>query len=518
MSLQSLRRPRRASEERAGAVNAPSFESAVALWEAGDFELCLRALEELSADGRAHTRYLPPAILLRGRALLRTGRVDEARDWLTSNSPQFVEAHGDAHATYAMLLGQACATAKAFPEADAWFLEAKRCEPHSGISAEIDYSRALALYQQGDYAAAREEINRALPLAPDILHARMRALRGWVATAQSQFAEAHHEFDAAMLRIRQSVSRDTHLLVSTVYALAIGAGELQLGNIALLEDDVSRINWTTNLAGEQTQVWRHLGLAHRHAGDRSRAIDCFIISTEAAPGTPWELFGIIECANLALSRGEDVGPRAMAARAAKLAARHSWNKISGEMRFPLLLLAQLFARLQDGDRAESLRALYYEDIKFSPMNALKHDGRLLNFERHVEACVMGALGERDEACSMLDDVFREWSRIGFKFRAEEAKEDLLRINPRRDEHRGAAVRPRLSIREEQMLALIVDGKTNSELAAHFHIACNTVKNNVLQLYVKFDVHGRTQLVVKARHLISGHSHAAKDRREIERTW
>ena len=187
MSLPSVRRPRRSSEERAGAVNAPSFESAVALWEAGDFELCLRALEEL-ADGRAHTRYLPPAILLRGRALLRTGRVEEAREWLTSNSPHFMEVRGDAHATYAMLLGQTCATAKAFAEADAWFLQAKRCEPHSGIAAEIDYSRALAMYQLGDYKAASEEIDRALPLAPGILQARTRALRGWVLTAQAQYS------------------------------------------------------------------------------------------------------------------------------------------------------------------------------------------------------------------------------------------------------------------------------------------------------------------------------------------
>ena len=262
---------------------------------------------------------------------------------------------------------------------------------------------------------------------------------------------------------------------------------------------------------------RHLGLAYRHAGDRDSAIDQFICSTEAAPGTPWELFGIIECANLALFRGEEVGPRAMAARAAKLAGRHSWKTIAGEMRLPLLLLAQLYARLQDAERAKAFRTLYYDYISFTPMSALKHDGRLLIFERHVEACVMGALGERDGASLILEDVHRDWSSIGFKFRAEEAKDDLLRINPSRDQNRLVTVRPRLSNREEQMLALIVDGKTNPDLAAHFNIACNTVKNNVLQLYAKFGVHSRTQLVVQARDVTSGNSHAVKGRRDTDRT-
>lgn len=54
----------------------------------------------------------------------------------------------------------------------------------------------------------------------------------------------------------------------------------------------------------------------------------------------------------------------------------------------------------------------------------------------------------------------------------------------------------LTKRQDQVLALIADGKLNKEIAAELHIAENTVKNHVWQLMRHYDVTNRTQLAVK----------------------
>jgi len=55
----------------------------------------------------------------------------------------------------------------------------------------------------------------------------------------------------------------------------------------------------------------------------------------------------------------------------------------------------------------------------------------------------------------------------------------------------------LSRRERQVLYLIVEGKTNKEIALNLNIAEQTVKNHIDNLYQKIGVHKRVQAVVWA---------------------
>ncbi len=61
-------------------------------------------------------------------------------------------------------------------------------------------------------------------------------------------------------------------------------------------------------------------------------------------------------------------------------------------------------------------------------------------------------------------------------------------------------RPRLSEREEQVLALVAAGATNREIATKLHLSPYTVKEYASTLYRKLDVHNRVEAVLRAEKL------------------
>lgn len=58
----------------------------------------------------------------------------------------------------------------------------------------------------------------------------------------------------------------------------------------------------------------------------------------------------------------------------------------------------------------------------------------------------------------------------------------------------------LTLREQEVLALLAAGKSNKEIAQKLGVSPNTVKTQVASLYQKLEVQRRTQAVQKAREL------------------
>jgi DNA-binding NarL/FixJ family response regulator len=67
----------------------------------------------------------------------------------------------------------------------------------------------------------------------------------------------------------------------------------------------------------------------------------------------------------------------------------------------------------------------------------------------------------------------------------------------RREQGGAAAEPIISKREEEVLQLIADGLSTSEVAAKLYISVKTVKNHLASIYQKLDTRDRTQAVLQA---------------------
>lgn len=77
----------------------------------------------------------------------------------------------------------------------------------------------------------------------------------------------------------------------------------------------------------------------------------------------------------------------------------------------------------------------------------------------------------------------------------QSKEDSGERVPGDD--RSEAVMEPLSKRETEVLGLIVDGYTNPQISEMLSISGNTVKRHISNLFLKLDVHDRTQAAVLA---------------------
>ena len=58
----------------------------------------------------------------------------------------------------------------------------------------------------------------------------------------------------------------------------------------------------------------------------------------------------------------------------------------------------------------------------------------------------------------------------------------------------------LSERELEVLQLIADGLTNSEIASRLFLSLNTVKAHNRNIYSKLNVHSRTQAITRSQEL------------------
>lgn len=57
--------------------------------------------------------------------------------------------------------------------------------------------------------------------------------------------------------------------------------------------------------------------------------------------------------------------------------------------------------------------------------------------------------------------------------------------------------PRLSPREREILILLVEGQSNTEIAAQLYLSLNTIKTHVRNILNKFGVDTRLQVAVLA---------------------
>lgn len=56
----------------------------------------------------------------------------------------------------------------------------------------------------------------------------------------------------------------------------------------------------------------------------------------------------------------------------------------------------------------------------------------------------------------------------------------------------------ISTREGEIIELLVEGKTNSEIAATLYISTNTVKTHIKNIYSKLEISSRIQLFALLR--------------------
>ena len=119
--------------------------------------------------------------------------------------------------------------------------------------------------------------------------------------------------------------------------------------------------------------------------------------------------------------------------------------------------------------------------------------------RLVHGQVLRRLGERRAARDAFEQARSTFEELGAPLWAERAREELARIPIKRAS--GSALTPA----ESRVAELVVDGKTNHEVAQALFVSEKTVEANLTRIYRKLDVRSRSALAARIREREAGKS-------------
>ena len=502
-------RPLATNQRDSGTKPRPfSYAQALMAWNRGDYDATLGVLEGLPTS-----RQSPETLLLCARALIRLDRLTDAREWLNRS----VSGHRtpDNHAIQLMLQGVIEARERNASGAEALFARGLELKPHHRLRAEINYERALVQFAAQRHDDARSTL-RAIRRYADIVSVRAIELEGRIHSASADYRSAHAAFATALTELDKCAAIDMSLRASLLCEFSEMVAELDNDQGDRLVHEAGRITWGRSVVREQVQTLRYIGLVHRRAGRLGDAMRLFGEASSIAPGSPWQILGVAECACLCIDQDCSWGADGYVAQAQRLAEQIEWATVVGEQRVALLVLAQALARLKDGVAARTLLDLY-RGTSQSQMPESDGDDRLSTFAQHTMGLVQAACGDVAIGRGVLSGVHLAWSRLGYRWRALEALNDIKRIDPRRmpewllneastvhhkmlagtertsnragNEISGVELRERfarqydIDLKLADILQLTVRGRTNKEIA--LEVPGNserTVKNKVNRLY------------------------------------
>jgi len=507
-----------------------NYAQALRAWNRGNHDATLGIIWVLPTS-----RQSSESLLLCARALIRKNRLTDAREWLTRS----VSSHRtpDNHATQLMLQAVIEARERNTSGAEALFARALELKTHHRLRAEINYERALVQFLTQRYDSVRSTLRAIRPFA-DLVSVKAIELEGRIDLARGSYRSAQAAFSTALTELDKCAEIDMLLRASLLCEFSEMVAELDHDQGDRLVHEAERVTWDHSVVREQVQTLRYIGLAHRRAGRLDDAMRLFGEASSIAPGSPWEILGVAECACLCIDQDNSWGARGYVTLARRLAEQVEWDTVLGEQRVALLVLAQALARLNEGVAAQTL----VEQFRITAQSEMPRFDGHSNLDRrstctqHTIGLVHAACGDIATGREALSGVHLAWSRIGYRWRALEALNDIKRIDPRRmpdwllngasNVHRkmlageertlaragnqtsGAALRERFarqydikSLRLADILQLAVRGRTNQEIAHELGLAERTVKNKVIQLYgivgvVNRGTNSRAELVAR----------------------
>jgi tetratricopeptide (TPR) repeat protein len=491
-------------------LTASTYAQALRSWNRGDHNATLNIIEVLPTS-----RQSPESLLLCARALIRNDRLSDAREWLNRS----VSSHRTPNNRATQLMLQAVIESRERNTlgAEALFARALELKPHHRLRAEINYERALAQFVAQRHDDARLTLRAIRPYA-DIVSVKAIELEGRIYSASGDYRSAYAAFGTALTEIEKCAEMDMSLRASLLCEFSEMVAELDNDQGDRLVHEAERITWCQSVVREQVQTLRYIGLVHRRAGRLDDAMRLFGEASSIAPGSPWQILGVAECACLCTDQDNSWAASGYVAQAQRLAEQIEWDTVLGEQRVALLVLAQVLAHLKDAVAARMLLEMYRRTaqsqmpISDAPIN----DDRLSTYAQHTTGLVHAAGGDIASGRELLSGVHVAWSRIGYRWRALEALNDIKRIDPRRmpdwllngasnvhhkmlagnertstqagKQISGAELRERfarqynISLPLADILQLTVRGRSNKEIALEVDDAERTVKNKVNRLY------------------------------------
>jgi DNA-binding CsgD family transcriptional regulator len=499
-------------------VGRATFSEAMRAWFAGDFEGCLALCDRVRPNDVDMVSQLA---LLRARALLRTGRPDDA---IAVVRNAFI-AHGtlDASLTARMLLGTAYVRGGDNRHGLELLEAAYRGSDgaHPTIRSEIALNIGLAHYGLRSLDDADRALDLVSPNA-DIVHARALEYRGWVATARSDYAAATAHFHAALRRLDQCRHYDRFLEAHTVQALAILSAErLDRASWMIVDERARRVEWSApGLSGPWYGVAFFSSMRDETEGRIDEALRWAGEAEDVAVNDALRLFASCRRAAVLRAVGERFAHRDLVARIRRGVQDLDVAQLDSDERQLLLALAIEVAAAGDAVGARALVKQFDALPPASPMLSLTGDPRETGGRLLAEAAVADAAGDAVQAHHRYREAFQIYRRIGYERRALLAALRLGELtgqtylleyvdltlrklssrSPLRERARrnnpalNDPVVSSLSRTERAVLQLLCDGKSTLEIAAARGRSKQTIRNTISRILTAFEVADRPALL------------------------
>jgi DNA-binding CsgD family transcriptional regulator len=489
-------------------------------WFDGEVERCLMLCDDVA--GALTISDAERLAILRARALLRLQRAPEALALLTERFGATGE-RGD-NAAAMMLIGTAHVRRGEVERGLAVLHNAAR-DADVALRSEIALGIALAQFNAGDLTGAEAALDRVDPTS-DVVYARALEYRGWIAKRRGDFAASVEQFEAALAQLDRSRQRDRFVEASVVTVL---------GNIAVELLDEARSD-AMRQRGDRI-VWDGAGMAYYrfwHEMNRSmadetygRPRDALVAARNAAAAAPSDAFRIFaHCRRAAvlLAYGEPLGYEDLAAtiRAEFDAIDISALQAFEEVNLAAVVVATLALIGDAAGAASALERLHA--MSPAQLAVLTEEPLERGYLVYVEALVADADGDTFTAQHRYGDALRAFREAGAIRRAIVAALQLVDLNadpaalryvdaqvarlPAESWLRARAAKvaerredplfAELTRAEREVLELLYDGRSTSDIAAIRGRSAQTIRNTVSALFKTFGVDNRGALISECR--------------------
>jgi DNA-binding CsgD family transcriptional regulator len=122
---------------------------------------------------------------------------------------------------------------------------------------------------------------------------------------------------------------------------------------------------------------------------------------------------------------------------------------------------------------------------------------------HDAALMHARAGAMDDARRLATSAVAAYELLGAERYRRQLLADLrtagLTLRPRRAHRRATAGWDSLTDAERAIVALVADGKSNTEIGAQLFVSRRTVESHLVRVYAKLDVRNRAELAAGAVH-------------------
>lgn len=393
----------------------------------------------------------------------------------------------------------------------------ENAEPSSQLELDARFYTALLAWLEHEHRESETLLETHLhdPLPNN--RARAHFLLSWIAVRRRDVGRQVRELVATLEVLAEAEQPDEYYRAKALRALVLLGRELPLfDEWQRMRETYAAIRWAPGTRLEQFQTLRYLGWIDALQGNELAAFRAFREASALAPSEHWRVLCLTDRAYLARNTGEKTFAQDVLHEADEVAQQLSWHETQREERSSLFVLAELFATI---DPALSQKYLaQFRSLNTSVMLGIAYedDPRIRAFAAYSSGKALLELGETAGGIAMLTEARDTFEAFHYGWRMAlcalalhkatgesrwlvEARQQIApwprswiarEVSAASD---ATADNRLMSKAQRRVLELLIEGKSNAEIAKALGRSPYTVRNHIAQLFRTYNVTNRTRL-------------------------